>query len=369
MGSQEILKQYNTVKNQYDSVDYDAILKSQMEKDAANKKADIDAYSVGMDSQIANTQSYYNKQIDDKKSEYESQYERNAVQKLINEKQIAEKNANLGLTDSGLNRAQQTAVQLSYANNKGNIDLARQSALDNLTLAMTNAITTLQNEKASGVRDIENNWKSYSENQAQNMYNTRLNSYASQLSSLGDQYIDAHNAEVNAAAEVQKAQISAGNVNPKLLYNWGGETVVDDNGYTMLKFIGNDGTSYNVSPGKNPYTNSLNAQISDVVDGKCIIDDEWAEENKDSSNLIKRACANYGVFSNGYQPKGIYVYEDDKFVGYKLKACYNEDGYIVKCMDTGKAQTVWELVDSKNKRTGKYVIWRGDLNCYEEVVI
>ena len=363
MGSQEILKQYNALKNQYDAVNYDSILKVQLEKDAVNKKADVDTFSSGYDSQINNTQAVYDKKIADEKIAYDSEYQKNAVQKLINEKKIAETNANLGLTDSGLNRTQQTAAQLSYANQKGKIDLARQSALDNLTLAMTDAITTLQNQKASGIRDIENNWKSYSEKQAQNTYNAQLNSIAGQLSDMGDQYVDAVKAEADAAAEVQKAAIEAATNNKPLLYDWKGETVLDGNGNSLLKFTGNDGENYNVTPGKNPYTNAYNAKISDIVDGKCIIDKEWQKKNENSDNEITRACAKYGVFGNGYQPKGICVFVDGEWKDSKLHALTDDKGKIVKASDTGKEQTIWK------DDSDKLYIWRGDLNRYEEVVI
>lgn len=359
MGSQEILKQYNALKNQYDAVNYDSILKAQLEKDASNKKADIDTFSSGYDSQINNTQAVYDKKIAEEKIAYDREYQKNAVQKLINEKKIAETNANLGLTDSGLNRTQQTAAQLSYANQKGKIDLARQSALDNLTLAMTDAITTLQNEKASGIRDIENNWKSYSEKQAQNTYNTQLSSYAGQLGELGDQYVDAVKAETDAAAEAQKAAIAASakaeKENETLLYNWKGETVLDGNGNALLKFTGSDGKSYNITPGKNPYTNSFNAKISDVVDGKCIIDKDWQVKNKNSGNAITRSCAKYGVFSNGYQPKGVCYYDDKGNVvdAGGLTSTTRKD-YM-----NGKLQTVWFA-----KETKTYWIWDGTSNEY-----
>lgn len=361
MGSQDILKQYNAVKNQYDAVNYDAILKAQQEKDVANMNADINTFSSGYDKQIKNTQAVYDKKIADEKIAYDSEYQKNAVQKLINEKKIAETNANLGLTDSGLNRTQQTAAQLSYANQKGKIDLARQSALDNLTLAMTDAITTLQNEKASGIRDIENNWKSYSEKQAQNTYNTQLSSYAGQLSDLGNQYVDAVKAEADAAADVQKAAIKASakaveDENSMLIYDWKGETVLDDNGNELLKFTGSDGKTYNVTPGKNPYRNTINAKISEVVNGKCIIDKDWQERNKDSNNAVTRSCALYGVFSNGYQPKGVCYYDKKgNFVDAgKLTPTLRKD-YM-----NGKLQTVWETKD-----TGQYWIWNGSTNEYE----
>ena len=142
----------NSYIDQMKALSIDDEKKNMREKYKADMQADIDANGASWDSQINSTQNYYDKQIGDTKTAYDSEYQKNAVQKLINEKKIAETNANLGLTDSGLNRTQQTAAQLSYANQKGKIDLARQSALDNLTLAMTDAITTTKSKGSVGKR-------------------------------------------------------------------------------------------------------------------------------------------------------------------------------------------------------------------------
>lgn len=52
----------------------------------------------------------YNYRIAEAEKAYDDSYRENAIQKLINERQVAESMANMGLTDSGLNRTQQTAV-------------------------------------------------------------------------------------------------------------------------------------------------------------------------------------------------------------------------------------------------------------------
>lgn len=338
MGSQDILKQYNAVKNQYDAVDYDEILKAQLEKDAVNLKADINTFSSGYDSQINNTQAVYDKKIADEKIAYDSEYQKNAVQKLINEKKIAETNANLGLTDSGLNRTQQTAAQLSYANQKGKIDLARQSALDNLTLAMTDAITSLQNEKASGIRDIENKWKSYSEKQAQNTYNTQLSLYAGQLSDWGDRYVDAVKAEADAAAEVQKAQISASvensnNASVQKIYWFRG---VADNG-NYLYYNTDTGKNEEVPAYMNPYTSNDNrityrAEYNDkdigffqLADGTTGYQPRGlkSEGGKFSRLEVGGKPVQFDLYGNGkynsiwYSPSGHYWIWDDLSNSYK----------------------------------------------------
>lgn len=107
---------------------------------------------------IKQTTDEFNHATDQAKISYENEYQRNAVQKLINEKAIAEKNANLGLTDSGLNRTQQTAAQLSYANQKGDIDLARQNAIDTLQLNLSSAITDIKKELEANKLAINQNY-------------------------------------------------------------------------------------------------------------------------------------------------------------------------------------------------------------------
>lgn len=302
----------NSIIEQMNALSFDEEKKKQREKYKTDMQADIDLSNAGYDSQINSTQNYYDRQIGDAKTAYDSEYQKNAVQKLINEKKIAEKNANLGLTDSGLNRTQQTAVQLSYANQKGKLDLARQSALDNLTLAMTDAITTLQNQKAASARDITKQWNDYADTQAQNIYNTKYNGY-----------VDMHNAQVEADAAVQKAAIEASakakeNENNKILWYYTG--TYDGSGNPI--FRNSEGKTQAFGVGVNPYTGT---------------------KHKDAKN---------GTFSNGYQPNNIN--------GEKLIPAKNEKGATVYTNITGKQQTVWKCGNS-------YYVWYGDENVYKEM--
>lgn len=89
---------------------YDEILKEIEETTKTQKEADIAASDQMYDAQKQTVSDSYNTQIQEAKSAYQNQLDENAVQKLIHERQIAENMANLGLIDSGLNRAQQTAA-------------------------------------------------------------------------------------------------------------------------------------------------------------------------------------------------------------------------------------------------------------------
>ena len=99
------------------------------------------------DAQKKQTEDVYNRAINQTSSDAESSYRQNEVDRIFNEKKIAEVNANLGLTNSGLNRTQQTAVQLSHSNRDYEISKARQDAIDNIALEKAGKITEIENNK------------------------------------------------------------------------------------------------------------------------------------------------------------------------------------------------------------------------------
>lgn len=99
---------------------------------------------------------------------YRPQYDANAVQELVNRRQVAEAMANYGLTDSGLNRSQQTAISLQ----RGNADYGtrQQQAEEQRTMeqAIRDYLANVEFQKASAAaqanlqahNDIMNNYNS-----------------------------------------------------------------------------------------------------------------------------------------------------------------------------------------------------------------
>lgn len=158
------------------ATNYDAILEEEKKKLEESKQKQIDAVNKTHDSQASTVKTQYDKAVNDTKIGYESDYERNAVQKLINEKAIAEKNANLGLTDSGLNRTQQTAVQLSYANQKGDIDLAKQNALDTLSTNLATTLSNIEQSRIGNIAEIEASYDAQAQSNAVSRYNSTISS-------------------------------------------------------------------------------------------------------------------------------------------------------------------------------------------------
>jgi hypothetical protein len=158
----------------------------------ANKKqeaADIAASDALYDAKINAVSEGYGQQIKDTAENYETALKRNEVQKLINERAVARRSAELGLTDSGLNRTGQLAVQLSYANNKGNIEMQRQKAVDTLAATMRAQMTQLQTSKIAAANQITSSYDAEASKRATELYK----------------------ADVDAAAERYKADVDAAN--------------------------------------------------------------------------------------------------------------------------------------------------------------
>lgn len=57
-----------------------------------------------------------NKRLEELPQSYHAAYDQNTVQQMVNRRQVAERMADMGLSDSGLNRTQQTAVNMMRMN-------------------------------------------------------------------------------------------------------------------------------------------------------------------------------------------------------------------------------------------------------------
>ncbi len=250
-------------------------------EDTANKK-------------IKQTEEIYNQSINDAKVAYEDDYQKNAVQKMINERIIAEKNANLGLSDSGFNRTQHTANQLSYANQKGNIDLVRQKAINTLESNLADAVAAIKQENESNKLSI---------NQSYDQHNTQL---ATEL----------YSADAAKSTSAQKStRYGDDDLNLKSYAGIDSETgraiFYDENGKKTL---------YDV--GTNPYTGTVNPDIKN------------------------------GTFDNGYQPNNIegkkLVVSTDKNGNTKKYKLHGRDVTVWKITgDKGEKEWVWDGINNR----------------------
>lgn len=310
----------------------DELYEEYKRRGTAQRDADIAASDKVYDTQKQQTQNTYNRQIDETSKSYEDLYDENAVQRLVNEREIAENMANLGLTDSGLNRTQQTAVQLSYANSKNKIDVTRQKAIDTLTASLADAISKIDTDKLSAAENIRSSYDKSWQSAAQSTYATELEEETKRQKQAYDYSLNMYKQQQSAYEKMYEAQQKASYIiktNGGLLSrDYAGK--LSDNGVNVI-YNGDGTTTYvdNNSGKKTTLASTINPYTGTV--------------NKDTTD---------GVFGNGYQP--------DNIGGYKLKV------YDAKAVEiNGNKQNVYKLIKGHNT---EYYAWNGANNTYFPVI-
>lgn len=135
-------------------------------------KKETDEIGVKYDNDIKNLKDAYNLKTEEINKNYDSLLRENEVQRVLNKRYLERKAAELGLTDSGLNRTQQTALQITSSKNTSNIQTARQSAVDALASEMTAKINEINSEKTSAKLNVENSYNELIGNIALSAYNS-----------------------------------------------------------------------------------------------------------------------------------------------------------------------------------------------------
>ena len=105
---------------------------------------------------VAKLESDANKQTIAGENSYYSAYADNAVQRAINERNIRTSMAQQGITDSGLNRTQLSAVELQKANADLAVGLQRQSFLNNVRSKLNENKFELTKQKNEQINSIDN---------------------------------------------------------------------------------------------------------------------------------------------------------------------------------------------------------------------
>lgn len=310
----------------------------------------LTAYTPQMNQAIADNRAIYDKQaqvvtdkytgqIEETGLEYADLERQNAVQKLINEREVAENMANLGLTDSGLNRTQQTAVQLSAANNASKIQRQKQTLVDNLKREMNAYLAEIETGRISSESSIRQGYEKMASEAAEKSYQADLEAETKRK----EAYYKWLEAQSKAAAEEEEN---------RLLYTSLGEELNNlGQGTGVMRFRDSNGKVITAQKGQNPYTGTLNTIFG--------VNSEEAYEkalNSLTSSNSQKSAAKYGVFkSNGYQPRGVvYVDDNGKIVDAGSLSKTTRNDYV-----NGREQSVWYAKDSDT-----YWIWNGSINEY-----
>lgn len=275
---------------------------------------------------IKDAEKTYNQKVKDLKSDYDTQifetgrsyedaYRENAVQKAINERQVAESMANMGLRDSGLNRTQQTAVQLGYANNNAAIDKSKRQAVDSLNLQKTRGLASLKQDlltQKEGINQTYDNMEKEYKTESTKAYYQHLTDVA-KMQKQG--YILTGGSEIGSKFNPMFGSFEENNISVSHITNEEGKVV----GYRYVD--NNSGKTSEFGLGVSPFTGYRNANLLDK-DG-----------NYDSSR----------AFAGGYQPKYIKVNGKDVKLEHAVVKSGKYEGQNAKAEDenTGESRMVY----------------------------
>ncbi len=355
---QKLIDSINADTTKANNLKREDYVKAAKEGFAGDQAAEEGVINSAYDKAAANVQAVNDKKVSDTNAEYASQYERNAVQKLINEKQVAEKMANLGLTDSGLNRTQQTAVQLSYANQKGKIDLAKQSALDNLALNLTSALSDIESNRNIDLLESKQKWNDKAYSVGETNYNNDLTAINDRITSAYEQYGKIAEAEIEAAAKAPAVSYGAGGTYDNNFILRTKDGLLSRNYYGTLKENGVD-TVYNYDEDGNvlsvTYTDNNSGKQTTIAYGK---NPYTGEDNINGNSDAAKAVKRYGAYGNGYQPKGVYI--NGKDYGKMVEVVDKTDPKITDGM-------IFNIFKTSQNGT-HYWVWDATINNYAEVV-
>ena len=190
---EQLKKEQGIAQNEYDKT-------SKVNK--KNTTDYINSMNSAYDTQINNQRKITDNAKAALDTTYQKSYDQNDIQAEITKRQLAEANANAGLTNSGLNRTQQTAVEVARMNQRGALTQqknARSAALEQ-ELSTYLADVEAQKTQTAAQANYDLNTRNYElYSNLQNTAKSNANSVATNL----------YNTDVTAETARYKAQVDA----------------------------------------------------------------------------------------------------------------------------------------------------------------
>lgn len=168
--------------------------------DALNQQKQI--INQTADASIKMIEDAGNAQIKEAEHAYDGVINTANVQKLINERAVAERMSNMGLTDSGLNRTQQTAIELSRSNAINNANIARQKQIDALALAVSQQVGQINIQRNTDIMNADLTYNANRDSWASSMYDADQQAAAARYKARLDR--DAKMAQMQIDAENER---------------------------------------------------------------------------------------------------------------------------------------------------------------------
>lgn len=199
----------DTLKQQRDS--WRQTAQSDYDQAASANQAATDQYLASTDAifqeNAQRLEQAYNQRISQLPQDYQYAYDKNAIQQAINEREVAGRMEQLGLTDSGLNRTQQTAINVQRSNADAAVTQQQNAQLNALSSALAEQLA--QNASNQATSKAQAQYDLAIRNQdLYNTYMTNANSMAASAAS-AIYSADQQRAAAEAQAAAQQAQADA----------------------------------------------------------------------------------------------------------------------------------------------------------------
>lgn len=221
--------------------------------------ADIDAIFKENARQLEQS---YNQQKAQLPQDYQYAYDKNAIQQAINEREVAGRMEQLGLTDSGLNRTQQAAINVQRSNADAAVTQQQNAQLNALTSALYEQLSQNRANQTAGAAQARYDLASRN----QDLYNSYMANADSMAASIASSLYSADQqraaAEAQAAAEQQQAWYDYLLESEKAKSQNGG--ALSDLAWNMAK---NDADNYRIPSGQSVYDvyNTYLGQLAGVM--------------------------------------------------------------------------------------------------------
>ncbi len=171
-------------------------------KETAAQK--ISNQNAVIDSAAQNTTAQYQKTIDEAPKKFAGQYDDNYIDELVARKNLENTMADMGLTDSGLNRSQQTAISVMRGNADSQTRAQQQNYVTAAQQAIDQVLAQAEQDKASYANEVNASTDDYlAQLWASLMQNAQANA-TSRFNAQEESLDAAYKAQLEAEAEAEK---------------------------------------------------------------------------------------------------------------------------------------------------------------------
>lgn len=231
------------------------------EENAAAKKRDEELMrqiGAAIDQSAGAQENTYQQSIDEAPSRFQSAYDANTIGELIGRRQLQESMANLGLTDSGLSRTQDTALTVARQNADASTRADQTEYVNKLKSAIDTVRANAAAQKAEKQIALDTERDSWYRQAIAQMQNNAQSAAAKAWEADQTYAAEKYKADTEAAAALEKARYEALTAQAKASST--ASTNYDKNrlayAQTLMKQGATEGDAWAAAVARYPYDNS-----------------------------------------------------------------------------------------------------------------